>query len=97
MVLLLEPAAVAVWWVDREPADLDQRFHHELLPFYQSTVALSAQHCQRSQVLAMPAALATVAVVVYVAVALVNTEMAVPLAAFDLLAESIVAASVPSG
>ena len=45
----------------------------------------------------MPAALATVPVGVYVPVALVNTEMAVPLVGIDLREVSIEAAPAPSG
>jgi len=44
----------------------------------------------------MPVALATVAVVVYVPVAMVNTEMVVLLEAFDLRQENIVGAPAPS-
>ena len=44
----------------------------------------------------MPGALATVAVVVDVPAAMVNTEMAVPIVVFDLPGESIVAAPAPS-
>jgi hypothetical protein len=45
----------------------------------------------------MPAVLATVPVVVYVSVAMVNTEMVVLLEAFDLREENSVGAPAPSG
>jgi len=45
----------------------------------------------------MPVVLAIVPVVVYVQVAMVNTEVEVPLVGIDLLEGSIVAAPAPSG
>jgi hypothetical protein len=86
-----------VWWDDREPADLDQRYHHELLPSYQSTAELSAQRFQRMKVMAMPEVLATPAVAMCSLAELVNTEMVVLLAVFDPSAGSIVEAPAPFG